>query len=367
MVTVIKQSLLVEQMRRIAEATWWLEDEATAVSLVAQVASTAAPGCIVKTYTVRGFPGRALGAARHFLDGDELPEVEGCRTTFSTKLLPVMKQIARRGGGWTEAVRDGVLTSNWLRDSLQHLPHLSPLGVLEWGFFSASIGAEPVGGVSLLVPGGRKGFSDAERELLRKLVPSLARSLRLAALVANGVPGLHALDHLLSSRADAVFLASPSGHLLAASPAGERLLLERPRLAGAVGNAVRANRAAAGVSLSDGIEIHVSPCSPRGGAPAFMALVSPAAPVGRRRLTSRQLELVELVAEGLTNREVAERMGLTPATVKTMLERMYRQAGVSGRVSLLRWAQPDARGRRVSYAKGSAAAFPRPRPDPDTT
>jgi hypothetical protein len=33
-------------------------------------------------------------------------------------------------------------------------------------------------------------------------------------------------------------------------------------------------------------------------------------------------------------------MGPAAGAVKTMLERLYRRAGVSGRVALLRWADP---------------------------
>lgn len=54
------------------------------------------------------------------------------------------------------------------------------------------------------------------------------------------------------------------------------------------------------------------------------------------RLTSRQQELLTLLAQGHTNARVAARMGVAPSAVKTMLERLYYRFNVRGRVELLR-------------------------------
>lgn len=56
-------------------------------------------------------------------------------------------------------------------------------------------------------------------------------------------------------------------------------------------------------------------------------------------LTARQAELLSLLEEGRTNAELAAAMGVAPATVKTMLERLYQRAGVANRVELLAWAR----------------------------
>src|SRR5580704_9699359 len=51
--------------------------------------------------------------------------------------------------------------------------------------------------------------------------------------------------------------------------------------------------------------------------------------------SKRELEVVHCVAEGLTNREIAERLGLSQHTIKNYLFRVFDKVGVSGRVELL--------------------------------
>ena len=57
-----------------------------------------------------------------------------------------------------------------------------------------------------------------------------------------------------------------------------------------------------------------------------------------RGLTARQLEVLSLVAEGLTNQKVAERLRLSPRTVDRHLENMMRRLKMHTRVELVRYA-----------------------------
>jgi DNA-binding CsgD family transcriptional regulator len=54
------------------------------------------------------------------------------------------------------------------------------------------------------------------------------------------------------------------------------------------------------------------------------------------RLTSRELEVLALVAEGLDNRIIGRRLGITRSTVKHHLEAIYAKLGVHGRMEAVR-------------------------------
>ncbi|WP_109004975.1 response regulator transcription factor [Streptomyces rishiriensis] len=66
-------------------------------------------------------------------------------------------------------------------------------------------------------------------------------------------------------------------------------------------------------------------------------LVSQGPPGGRelsgRELSGREVEVVRLLAEGLSNRSIAEALFLSEATVKTHLVRVYRKLGADNRAA----------------------------------
>ena len=57
-----------------------------------------------------------------------------------------------------------------------------------------------------------------------------------------------------------------------------------------------------------------------------------------RRLTERECEVLTVAAEGLTAREIAERLGVRERTVTTHLGRIYGKLGVASRVAAVRAA-----------------------------
>ena len=66
---------------------------------------------------------------------------------------------------------------------------------------------------------------------------------------------------------------------------------------------------------------------------------------GAALLSKREQEVVRCVAEGLSNREIAQRLGLTEHTVKNYLFRIFDKLGVSKRVEVVLYA----------YSLGTAA------------
>jgi DNA-binding NarL/FixJ family response regulator len=57
---------------------------------------------------------------------------------------------------------------------------------------------------------------------------------------------------------------------------------------------------------------------------------------GQERLTPQELRIAELVAEGESNREVAQHLFLSPRTVGYHLARVYQKLGISSRTRLAR-------------------------------
>lgn len=58
----------------------------------------------------------------------------------------------------------------------------------------------------------------------------------------------------------------------------------------------------------------------------------------RLELTPRELEVIELVAEGLSNREVAQRLCRSPRTIENHLRSVYQKLDVRNRVEMIRVA-----------------------------
>ena len=61
-------------------------------------------------------------------------------------------------------------------------------------------------------------------------------------------------------------------------------------------------------------------------------------PHGQTLLTKREDDGVNLVVDGLSNREVAQKLGLTEHTVSNYLFRIYEKLGISTRVELVLYA-----------------------------
>ena len=78
-----------------------------------------------------------------------------------------------------------------------------------------------------------------------------------------------------------------------------------------------------------------------GDGPAPVRPIAPQAALSDLvHLTERQREIVAWAAQGLSNKQIARNLGISPETVKTHLHHAFERAGVSGRVALLaaRWS-----------------------------
>jgi DNA-binding NarL/FixJ family response regulator len=70
----------------------------------------------------------------------------------------------------------------------------------------------------------------------------------------------------------------------------------------------------------------------------YVAQPQPAAridPDGLEELTTREREVLELIATGLTNAEIADALQLSPLTAKTHVSRILMKLGARDRVQLV--------------------------------
>jgi two-component system, NarL family, nitrate/nitrite response regulator NarL len=71
-------------------------------------------------------------------------------------------------------------------------------------------------------------------------------------------------------------------------------------------------------------------------------------PTSAVHISPREAELMDLVAEGLSNRQIAERLRLTEGSVKVYFSRLFRKLGVPDRVGLALYSAGLPWDRRVT-------------------
>ena len=80
---------------------------------------------------------------------------------------------------------------------------------------------------------------------------------------------------------------------------------------------------------------------------------------GPAALTPQQREIIELAALGLTNREIAQRLHLSPRTVASHLHRSFPKLGITGRLQLHAVITPAERPRQTGAGRDRFRPLPR--------
>jgi DNA-binding CsgD family transcriptional regulator len=174
-----------------------------------------------------------------------------------------------------------------------------------------------------------------------------------AALSARAIPGtLPAIDHgqgLLRLAAGDLNGAREALHRAASQWRSRRrfwegtwALLDQARCA------IRARRLAEGTALAR----EARGLAGQASAPTIVAAAERllATAAGDRPadpwypLTAREFEVARLVAAGLTNREIAARLGLSPKTVAAHIEHILTKLGAARRTEIAAWATATERG-----------------------
>ena len=95
------------------------------------------------------------------------------------------------------------------------------------------------------------------------------------------------------------------------------------------------------VKLRTGVTVDFG-ATPELGQPLLVVRVPAAAisSVSLQALTPREREVAALIADGLSNKEIARTLGITLGTVKHYVHRILEKTGLNGRVAIATEANP---------------------------
>ena len=193
-----------------------------------------------------------------------------------------------------------------------------------------------------------------DHPVVRRGLTDLMRHVEDITVVAAVDDGDEAVAAVLEHRPDVVLmdLSMPRMHgtvatreVLAAAPGTRVVVLTSFAEAEQVTAALESG--AVGYLLKDsepdallrGIREAAAGGAPLSARAATALLPQPRAQGAAASLSAREREVLALVAEGLPNKSIARRLGISEKTVKTHLTRVFSVLGVSDRTSAALWAQ----------------------------
>jgi len=197
--------------------------------------------------------------------------------------------------------------------------------------------------------------------VLQLQVEALAiwRSLASVWGVAYTLEGLVSIELAQSNVADAVRLAGAAAALreaigeptspVRASRLETALAVARATLGGSVYDGCWSDGQAMG--LEDAVR-HATRARVPAAPPSPEAAVAPSAPIPDDPLSPREREVAELVARGLTNRQIAETLVISERTVDAHVARILSKLEFSTRTQVAAWVARRDAGVVVSLGRG---------------
>lgn len=202
-------------------------------------------------------------------------------------------------------------------------------------------------------------FTDSERAIGKMVLPLVADLEEARKAVDEAASRTRALESALDLLPVAAIVLDESGHFLTSNakakalfggPAIPAVVLEAAHRSTTAGDErkpqVVMKREPKGSSLRIvPAAIGGEPGAKEGSAirPAILFLVPtdgvvevPTAPlIARYGLSRSEARVVALVAQGLTNKEIADRLDVSPETIHTHLKRTFEKTGISSRSALV--------------------------------
>jgi DNA-binding NarL/FixJ family response regulator len=169
----------------------------------------------------------------------------------------------------------------------------------------------------------------ADGEIAIELAAELRPDVVLMDLSMPHVDGVQATARIVAG--------NPAAHVLVLTSFSDQSRILDALQAGAEGYLLKH---AEPETILSGIRAVVAGGSPLDPKAARVLLTNRRAP--RAALTDREREVLRLVGEGLPNKSIARRLGISERTVKAHLTSIYQQLGVTDRTQAALWAQRQA-------------------------
>lgn len=275
--------------------------------------------------TIRGRPRTVLARAR-----ETLVLARRCHQ-------PHLEQFALADIVWSAAVLRETATVDEALAELERLPH-GPEATSPPEAFRARGWARVAHGD---LRGAAEAFEQAGAAAAAMGCSSLAAVYRHEAVRVGHAPEPL---HEVAAATDSVLFAAAARHATALAER-DAVALERvaEELAATGASLVAAEAAAAAAELhraaGRGGRARIVAARSAELAAACEGAVTPAlrrAEAAAAPLTAREREIAELAAAGMTSREIAERLVISPRTVETHVQRVYTKLGVNSRAELER-------------------------------
>ncbi|WP_328333258.1 response regulator transcription factor [Kribbella sp. NBC_00382] len=175
---------------------------------------------------------------------------------------------------------------------------------------------------------GATGDGDEAVALAAELKPDVV----LMDLSMPGTDGVTATARIVAQ--------DPSAHVLVLTSFSDQARILDALQAGAEGYLLKHSEPEV---ILAGIREVVAGGSPLDPKAARVLLTNRRSPGPEMKLTGREQEVLDMIADGLPNKLIARRMGISERTVKAHLTNVYQRLGVTDRTQAALWAQRQRR------------------------